>query len=101
MRIMAAARTHPGATMLIVIGQMHKEDIEGILGAAPEVAIIQPSSFGYPSPEAVAAATTRADLCAIASFNLLGVQSKVGPVAWEWLQRVVARLEGQPTAETL
>ena len=35
MRIMAAARTHPGATILIVIGQMHKEDVEGILGADP------------------------------------------------------------------
>ena len=50
---------------------MHKEDIEGILGGTPEVANTQPSRFGYPSPEAVAAATTRADLCAIASFNLL------------------------------
>ena len=100
MRIKAVARTHPGATILIVIGQMHKEDVEGILGAAPELAIIQPSSFGYPSPEAVDAATTRADLCAIASFNLLGVQSKEGPVDWGWLQRVVARLEEQPTAET-
>jgi hypothetical protein len=80
---------------------MHKEDVEGILGAAPELAIIQPSSFGYPLPEAVDAATTRVDRCAIASFNLLGVQSKEGPVVWDWLQRVVARLEEQPTAKTL
>ncbi len=39
---------------------------------------------------------------AIATFNLLGVQSKTGNVNWDWMGRTVARLEKQKQmAETL
>src|SRR5919199_2244670 len=97
MRIKAACRAHPGGVVLVVIGYWHKHDIEKVLEGTPQVSIVQPSSFGHPTTEEVETHVARADLCAVASFNLLGVQSAAGIVAWEWLRRVVARLQPEET----
>lgn len=100
MRIKAVARQHPRATILVVIGYYHKGDIEGVLGGTAGLDIVQPSAFGHPAPAEVEAAGRREDRCAILSFNLLGVQSREGPVNWAWLGRLVAQLEQDgPTAE--
>lgn len=102
MRITRVARENPGKTVLVVIGSLHKNDIEQILRDDPGVEIVQPSVFGRPDPASVAQAVTREDLFAVATFNLLGVQSKTGNMDWEWLKRVGAMLGGEPrSAETL
>lgn len=101
MRIKAVARQHPGATVLVVIGYFHKGDIEGVLAGSPGIEIAQPSAFRSPTPEEVAAEVRAADLFAILSFNLLGVQATEGPVNWDWMERCLRRLESDGvTAET-
>jgi hypothetical protein len=102
LHIKAAARQHPGGTILVVIGYAHKGDIEHVLGGTPGIVIVQPSVFGYPTPAEVNAATRREDLFAILSFNLLGVQPWDGAVNWGWLDRLLDRLgQVEATAETL
>ena len=92
-RIAAVAGMHPGRTILVPIGANHKDDIERILGSHPQIDIIQPSSFGEPTPSEIEAAIRREDLVAIAVFNLLGVQSQTENVDFDWMGRTIARLE--------
>jgi hypothetical protein len=100
-RIAEAAARYPGGTLLVPIGVNHKDDIERILADHPRIEIVQPSSFGEPSAEEVEEHLRRVDLFAIASFNLLGVQSTTDVVDWVWMGRVVQRLEaGGSSAET-
>lgn len=94
-RIAAAARTEPGGTVLVVVGEFHKYDIEAILADDPAIVLVKPSSFGTPSADEVARATTRAHRVAIASFNLLGAQAATGNVDWPWVGRVLDALETQ------
>jgi len=101
-RILRAANDNRGRTILVVIGSLHKNDIEQILKDEPTVEIVQPSSFGRPEAESVARNVKREDLFAVASFNLLGVQSGTGNVNFDWMKRVVDRLESEAqTAEVL
>lgn len=80
---------------------MHKDDLENTLAADPRIEIIQPSRFGMPTPDAVQHDIQPADLFAIASFNLLGLQASTRNIDFAWLQRVVGDLRRRsPTSET-
>jgi hypothetical protein len=93
MRIRAAARAHPGRTVVVIVGSMHKDDLEHVLDGDATIRIVQPSSMGLPDSAEADARLTTGDLAAIASFDLLGVQSTAGPVDWRWLATVLDRLE--------
>lgn len=102
MRILRVSNDNRGRTVLVVIGSLHKNDIEQILKGETTIEIVQPSSFGRPDAASIMKAVKREDLLAIAAFNLLGVQSKTGNVNWEWLKRNIERLEDESlTAEVL
>jgi len=102
MRILRSVNDNRGRTVLVVIGSLHKNDIEQVLKAENSVEIIQPSSFGRPDAESIMKAVKREDLLAVAAFNLLGVQSRTGNINWEWLKRTIEGLGiGPSTAETL
>lgn len=93
MRILRAANDNRGKTVLVIIGSLHKNDIEQILKGETGIEIIQPSSFGRPDAATVRNEVRREDLLAIAIFNLLGVQTKTGSANWEWLKRTIEDLE--------
>lgn len=99
-RVALAAAEHRGGTLLVVVGANHKDDIERILSSDPRIEIVQPSSYGVPTAEEVAAATRTKDLYAIATFNVLGVQARTGVVAWEWVDRVLDALARAEPGET-
>lgn len=92
-RIAAVATPYPGKTLLVQVGANHKDDIERILADHPAIEVVQPSSFGEPTEEEIRAAILPDDLYAIATFNLLGVQSTMGVVDWPWIRRVIGDLE--------
>ncbi|HEX5725794.1 MAG TPA: hypothetical protein VFX98_10045 [Longimicrobiaceae bacterium] len=91
-RVAHAAAGYPGKTVLVVVGSYHTEDIERILAEDPRFELVKPSSFGLPGADEVERQTRREDLFAIATFNLLSVQSRQGPVDWPWVRRVLERL---------
>lgn len=102
MRVLRAANDNRGRTVLVVIGSLHKNDIEQILKDEPTVEIVQPSAFGHPDAQSVAHNVKREDLFAAASFNLLGVQSATSNVNFDWMKRIITRLESEAqTAEVL
>jgi hypothetical protein len=94
MRIRAAVRAHAGQTVLVVIGSMHKEDIERVLGEDPGILLVQPSTYGPISAAQADAQLDQKHLAAILSFNLLGVQPSVGRVDWRWVGTVLDRYAG-------
>lgn len=94
-RIRAAATTHRGGTVLVVIGEFHKPDIEAILSRDASINLVSPSTLPRPTSEAVEAATTQAQRAAILSFNLLGRQADTGNVNWPWINRVLQAFEAQ------
>lgn len=91
--IRKAARAHRGGTLLVVVGEFHKHDLEAILASDTAIELVQPSAIGRPSAEEVAAATTREQLAAILMFNLLGRQADSRNVDWDWVGRVLAEFE--------
>ena len=91
-RIAAAARAHVGGTVLVVVGEFHKYDIEAILASTPGIEVVQPSQIGLPSAEQIAAHHQRDYYLAIARFNLLGAQAATGNVDWDWIGRVLDAL---------
>lgn len=91
--VRAAAVARPGQTVLVVVGEFHKADIEAILSAETRIEVVQPSAVGRPEAAAIAQATTPAHRAAILSFNLLGRQAETGVVAWDWVGRVLAEHE--------
>lgn len=95
MRIARAAREHPGGTVLVLVGSLHKDDLETILADERGVRVVPPRRFGAPSPEEVARHVRLPDLAAVATFNLLGAQSGTGILDREWVGRAVARLEAE------
>jgi hypothetical protein len=101
-RIAAAARTYPGRRLLVVVGVMHKDDIESILAGYPWVRIVQPSAIASePDAAAVAAYVRPDDLAAIASFNLLGPQWRDPNLDRAWMREVAGTLRRQrPGAES-
>jgi hypothetical protein len=93
-RIAAAARDHPGGRVLVVVGVMHKDDIERILASDPRLSIVQPSAIAAePDPAAIARETRTEHLFAIASFNLLGMQSRGDNVDEAWVEETVRAIE--------
>jgi hypothetical protein len=93
MRIKHVAERFPGQTILVVIGNEHQYDIRQILGADKSLEVVEASTYGSPTPEQVQQEIRPQDLGAIASFNLLGVQSRTGNVDWAWLSDVAERLQ--------
>lgn len=91
MRVRAALNAHEGRPVLVVIGSMHKDDIEQTLAQDGSLRIAQPSSYGLPSADEAGARLEDVDLAAILSFNLLGVQPLEGPVDWRWVGDVLER----------
>lgn len=102
MRILRAATANPGKTVLVIIGSLHKNDIEQILETEQSIGLIQPSSFGHPTEKEISDAVKVEDFFAIASFNLLGTQSRTANVNWDWMRRIIAKLEEKDlTPETI
>ncbi|WP_238982040.1 hypothetical protein [Xanthomonas phaseoli] len=79
-RLAAAAKAHTGGTVLLVVGEFHKRDIEAILADEVGIEIVQPTAIGAPTREEAIAAERSDYWFAIASFNLLGTQSTTGMV---------------------
>lgn len=92
-RIAQAARGRGGQTLLVVVGEFHKYDIEAILAGYPWLRIVQPSSLGAPTQQDAERLTTRAHRIAVASFNLLGAQAGTGNVDRDWVGRELDALE--------
>lgn len=92
-RIAIAAHNYPGERLLVVVGMMHKDDIEQILASDPRVRVVQPSAITE-EPDAADIARYREpkDLFAIATFNLLGVQSLGDNIDLPWVEEVVEAL---------
>ncbi|MDQ8756126.1 hypothetical protein RCO27_07765 [Sphingosinicella sp. LHD-64] len=95
-RIASAARNYSGRRMLVVVGVMHKDDIESILAAYPWVRVVQPSAIAAePDAAAIARHTRPEDLAAIASFNLLGTQWRDANLDRAWMRETVEALRRQ------
>lgn len=92
-RIRAAAKAHPGQTVLVVIGYFHKPDIEAALASDPAIELVQPSAVGRPDPAKAEAVTSPIQRAAILSFNLLGRQAATGNVDWVWMEQLLSDLE--------
>ncbi|OCA88043.1 hypothetical protein A8F94_09480 [Bacillus sp. FJAT-27225] len=97
MRIKKIANQYNGKTLLIIVGHMHKYDIEEILKQEKDIEIIQPSSFGYPEESEIVKNQHVEDFFAIAAFNLLGVQSQY-EIDYEWLEEVIGKLNKQDSS---
>jgi len=95
MRLLGAVASHPGDTVVVVVGSLHKNDIERTLQGTPHVQVVQPSSFALPSPATADSALNEPDLAAILSFNLLGIQSTRGPIDWDWLAPLLDRFRAK------
>ena len=91
-RVAAAAKAHAGGTVLVVVGEFHKYDIEAILATTPGIEVVQPSQIGMPTAEQIVAHDQRSYRLAIAHFNLLGAQASTGNVDWDWVGRVLDAL---------
>ena len=92
MRIKQIAKEYRGGTFLVVVGLMHKNDIDNILSEVPNIDLVQPSQFGYPTSQEIDENTEVSDLFAVLTFNLLGVQSNHF-VDWDWMEHVSKSLE--------
>lgn len=77
-RLASAAKARPGSTVVLIVGEFHKRDIENVLSADAGIEIVQPSTVGNPTADELAAASRREFHAAIATFNLLGVQADTG-----------------------
>lgn len=94
-RVAAAAKAHPGGTVVVVVGEFHKRDIEAILADAADVRIVQPSSLGKPTEAQVRQHERREYRVAVASFNLLGVQSATGNIDRAFVRETVQALKAE------
>lgn len=92
MRIKQIADEYRGGTFLVVVGHMHKNDIENILSKTPYIDLVQPSQFGYPTTKEIDENIEVSDLFAVLTFNLLGVQSRHF-VDWDWMEFATKSLE--------
>jgi hypothetical protein len=99
-RIAQVARAHPGGTVLVVIGEFHKWDIERTLAHDPAIRFVQPKNVFVPDEHKADALTTPAQRVAILSFNLLGLQAAGGNVDWDWMRAELATLpKSEPASE--
>jgi len=92
-RLAQAAKAHPGGTVVLVVGEFHKRDIEAIVSTDPAIELVQPSAVGTPDAATIAQHDRREYRLAIATFNLLGAQAKTGNMDFAWLREVVEQLE--------
>lgn len=100
-RIVRAAEAFSEGVVLVLVGHYHKDDIEQILAGDHRFKVVQPSGYGLPVGEEVEQQVYLEDMYAIASFNVLGVQSRTETVNWSWIHRVVERLKAAaPSFET-
>lgn len=101
-RIAAAAKNHPGQRILVVVGVMHKDDIEAILAANPQLRIVLPSALvAEPTESTIGKFARIEDYAAIANFNLLGTQWRDPMLDRAWMGQVVGELQKRwPGAET-
>lgn len=100
-RLAAAARAHAGETVVLVVGEFHKRDIEAILSDDAGIQIVQPGTVGRPTKAQQAKANSNAYRYAIASFNLLGAQAGTGNIDYVFVEESVSELAGStPGAET-
>jgi hypothetical protein len=93
--IRAAALQRQGRTLLVVVGQFHKPDVEAILRDDPAITLVQPSTLRRPTAGEIGQATTQAHRAAILAFNLLGAQAETGNVDWPWVGEVLAAFEAR------
>lgn len=99
-RVAAAAKAHAGGTLVVVVGEFHKQDIESILAGDQNIALVQPSSLGRPSDEEISKQDRTQYRLAIANFNLLGVQRDTGNVDLAFVRRALQPLiDQQSTSE--
>lgn len=94
-RVAAAAKAHPGGTLVVVVGEFHKRDIEAILADAADIRIVQPSSLGKPMEEQAQRQERREYRVAVTSFNLLGVQSATGNIDRAFVRETVQSLRAE------
>ncbi|MDT3454363.1 hypothetical protein ROV96_09965 [Stenotrophomonas pavanii] len=99
-RVAAAAKARPGGTIVVVVGEFHKRDMEAVLSDDNSILLVQPTAIGRPSDAQRAAANRDAYRYAIASFNLLGVQAGTGNINYAFVDEAVAALaQSTPSAE--
>jgi hypothetical protein len=91
-RIAAVAHAHPGGTVLVVIGEFHKWDIERTLAHDAAIHFVQPKDVFTPDVRKADKLTTPAQRVAILSFNLLGLQAAAANVDWDWMREELASL---------
>lgn len=96
-RIASAARNYAGGRLLVVVvGVMHKDDIESILADYPNIRVVQPSALAAePDATAITRHTRPEDLAAIAAFNLLGTQWRDPSLDRAWMRKVVGDFRRQ------
>lgn len=94
-RIEAVAHSHPGQTVLVVVGYFHKHDIEAILGDDKGVRLVEASRFGQPTPQEIRQHDRPEYEYAVAAFNLLGKQFSTGAVNMKWVGAIVADLSAK------
>ncbi|TDR36981.1 hypothetical protein DFR29_12617 [Tahibacter aquaticus] len=92
-RLVQAAKARPGGTVVLVVGEFHKRDIEAILASDPAIVLVPPSAIGEPSADEVRRHQRREYRLAVATFNLLGVQAKTGTVDFAWLREEITQLQ--------
>lgn len=99
-RIAEVAHANPGGTVLVVIGEFHKWDIERTLAHDSTIKFVQPKDVFPPDERKADALTTPEQRVAILSFNLLGLQARTGNVDWDWMRQELAALpDTEPQAE--
>jgi len=99
-RIAAVAHAHPGGTVLVVIGEFHKWDIERTLAHDSAIKFVQPKDVFSPDERKADRLTTPVQRVAILSFNLLGLQAATGNVDWDWMREELAALpNSEPQSE--
>ncbi|TSB46049.1 hypothetical protein [Alkalicoccobacillus porphyridii] len=99
MHIKQVAKEASGKVVLVVVGHMHKHDIENILKENEDIELVQSSSYGYPSDQEINNNIEQMDRSFILAFNLLGVQASHG-VDWDWMRVLIEEFQGN-IAETI
>ncbi|MEK4563907.1 hypothetical protein MKX54_04365 [Alkalihalobacillus sp. FSL R5-0424] len=98
MRIKHIAHEARGKTVLIVVGHLHKPDIEQILAENNEIELVPPSTYGYPTEPEIKNQFESKDASFILAFNLLGLQSQYD-IEVNWLRDVLEKLPREQIVE--
>lgn len=91
-RVAKVAEQYKGGTVLVVVGHMHKPDIERILASDPTIKLVNPTDYGMPTEQQIASQEITADHLAVATFNLLGLQAQSDVIDLDYLTAVIAQL---------